>query len=166
MSDEIEYKNNPLHGLSLKNMLIEIVDHYGFELLYAYLALNCFKTNADIASSVKFLKKTDWARERVETFYLYQFKNLPRCSSEQFEVPPRARLIPEDQTPGEPAQLSFEDAERLQEKRERKAAEHDRERSGARTNTYERSPKNKAQPRTESKPPSDIWAKAKAKKFD
>ncbi len=174
MSDDIGYKNNPLHGLSLKNMLIEIVDHYGFELLYAYLALNCFKTNADIASSIKFLKKTDWAREKVEIFYLYQFKNLPRCSSEQFELPPRARLIPADQTPGEPAQLSLEDAERLQEKRERKAAEHDRERSGVRTNAYQRSSKAKAQPRSqprtesraEKKAPSDVWAKAKSKKFD
>ena len=123
MNDEINYQNNPLHGLSLKNLLIEIVDHYGFRILYAYLNINCFKTNPSIESSVKFLKKTEWARQKVEVFYLYEFKNLPRASSEQFALPPRDRIIPEDQKPGEPAQLSLEDAERLREKRERKAAE-------------------------------------------
>jgi uncharacterized protein (DUF2132 family) len=71
------------------------------------------------------LKKTDWAREKVESFYLYKFKSLPRASDEQFELPPRDRIVPPDQTPGEPAELSMEDAERLREKRARKAAEHD-----------------------------------------
>ncbi|UZE94755.1 VF530 family DNA-binding protein [Alkalimarinus alittae] len=122
MNDEVNYKNNPLHGLSLKNLLIELVDYYGFEILFAYLNINCFKTNPSIESSVKFLKKTDWAREKVESFYLYQFKNLPNASSEQFSVPPRDRIVPEGHTPGEPAELSFEDAERLREKQAKKAA--------------------------------------------
>ncbi|MEH6504322.1 MAG: VF530 family DNA-binding protein [Cycloclasticus sp.] len=122
MNDEINYTNNPLHGLSLKNLLIEIVDHYGFEILFAYLNINCFKTNPSIASSVKFLKKTEWACEKVEAFYLYEFKSLPKVSSEQFLLPPRDRIIPDDQTPGEPAELSFEDAEQLRTKRVTKAA--------------------------------------------
>lgn len=124
MTDKINYQNNPLHGASLKNVLIEMVDHYGFEILFAYLNINCFKTNPSIESSVKFLKKTDWAREKVEAFYLYQFKNLPRVSSEQFALPPRDRIVPEDQLPGEPAELSMEDAERLRENRIKKAAAH------------------------------------------
>lgn len=124
MNDDVNYKNNPLHGLSLKNLLIELVDHYGFEILYAYLNINCFKTNPSIESSVKFLKKTDWARHKVEVLYLYDYKNLPRASSEQFALPPRDRVIPDHQVPGEPALLSLEDAERLREKRERTAAEH------------------------------------------
>lgn len=123
MLDEINYSNSPLHGLSLKNLLIEIVDHYGFEILFAYLNINCFNINPSIASSVKFLKKTDWAREKVEAFYLYNFKNLPKASAEQFELPPRDRVIPEHQAPGEPATLSLEDAERLRNKRALKAAE-------------------------------------------
>jgi uncharacterized protein (DUF2132 family) len=122
MNTEINYKNNPLHGVGLKNILIEIVDHYGFELLFAYLNINCFKTNPSIDSSVKFLKKTDWAREKVEAFYLYEFKNLPRASSEQFLLPPRDRIVPEYQTPGEPTELSLEDAERLREKRAKRSA--------------------------------------------
>lgn len=102
-----------------------MVDHYGFEILFAYLNINCFKTNPSMDSSVKFLKKTDWAREKVEAFYLYEFKNLPRASDEQFLLPPRDRIVPEDQTPGKPAELSLEDAERLREKRAKKAAERD-----------------------------------------
>jgi len=122
MSNEINYKNNPLHGVSLKSLLIEIVDQYDFEILFAYLNINCFKTNPSIDSSVKFLKKTDWAREKVEVFYLYVFKHLPRASSEQFLLPPRERIIPEDQAPGDPKELSLEDAERLREKRAKKSA--------------------------------------------
>lgn len=123
MNIDVNYQNNPLHGVGLKQLVTEIVDHYGFELLFAYLNINCFNNNPSIDSSVKFLKKTDWAREKVEGFYLYQFKGLPRASAEQFELPPRDRIIPPDQTPGEPAELSLEDAERLREKRARKAAE-------------------------------------------
>ncbi|MGB3383502.1 MAG: hypothetical protein WBA64_02370 [Marinomonas sp.] len=68
------------------------------------------------------LKKSDWAREKVENFYLYQFKNLPRVSSEQFAISPRYRVIPEGQPPREPAELSLEDAERMREKQAQKAA--------------------------------------------
>jgi len=154
MNDEIHYQNNPLHGVSLKNLLIEIVDHYGFEILFAYLNINCFNNNPSIDSAVKFLKKTDWAREKVEAFYLYQFKSLPRASAEQFELPPRDRIVPLDQTPGAPAELSLEDAERLKEKRIRKAALHDQEKSqrGASGNKTSR-------PSNSPVSDSDPWAK-------
>ena len=122
MSNEVNYKANPLHGLSLENLLIEIVDHYGFEILFAYLNINCFKTNPSIESSVKFLKKMDWAREKVEAFYMYEFKSLPRASDAQFLLPPRDRVVPEGQTLGEPKALSLEDAERLRQKRAIKTA--------------------------------------------
>lgn len=123
MNDDNQYKNNPLHGVGLKALLNELVEHYGFEILYAYLNINCFNKNASIDSSEKFLKKTDWAREKVESFYLYEFKSLPRASAEQFELAPRDRTIPDDQKPGAPAELSLEDAARLREKRAKKAAE-------------------------------------------
>jgi uncharacterized protein (DUF2132 family) len=125
MNDEINYKNNPLHGVSLKKMLTEVVDHYGFEILFAYLKINCFRTNPSIASSVKFLKKTDWAREKVENFYLYQFKSLPRAAYDQFQLSPRDRIIPDGQVAGEPAELSLEDAELLQKKRTKKSASYE-----------------------------------------
>ena len=115
MTTDIDYQNNPLHGVSLKQVVTEIVNHYGYDILYAYLNINCFKTNPSIDASVKFLKKTDWAREKVEAFYLYRYKSLPRASDEQFQLPPRDRIIPPDQQPGQPVVLSLEDAERLRE---------------------------------------------------
>ena len=94
MNTEINYKSNPLNGVGLKNLLTEIVGHYGFQILFAYLNINCFKNNPSIESSVKFLKKTDWAREKVEAFYMYEFKNLPEASPDQFALPPRDRIVP------------------------------------------------------------------------
>lgn len=132
MSDSLNYQNNPLHGVSLKTLVTELVDHYGFQILFAYLNVRCFDKNPSVEASVKFLKKTDWAREKVEGFYLYQFKGLPRASAAQFELPPRDRIIPPDQKPGLPAELSLEDAERLREKGARKAAAHDRDASAPR----------------------------------
>jgi uncharacterized protein (DUF2132 family) len=140
MNDEINYKNNPLNGLGLKDMLTELVSHYGFDILFAYLNINCFKTNPSLASSVKFLKKTVWAREKVEVFYMYKYKSLPRASSEQFEIPPRDRIVPDDHKPGEPAELSLEDAEILREKTAKKTAEHGKNtRSGSGSRSGSRS---------------------------
>ena len=123
MTTENPYHNNPLHGLSLVNLLNEIVDQYGFELLDAYLNINCFRKNPSIASSVKFLKKTQWAREKVEAFYLYQYKGLPKADDKQFLLPPRERIVPAHHKPKEPAELSFEDAERLRAKKAKKTRE-------------------------------------------
>jgi uncharacterized protein (DUF2132 family) len=123
MNDKTNYQNNPLHGVGLNKLITILSDHYGFEILYAYLNINCFKTKPSIESSEKFLKKTEWAREKVEGFYLYEYMSLPRASAKEFELPPRDRTIPKDQIPGEPNELSLEDAERLREKRAQKAAE-------------------------------------------
>jgi uncharacterized protein (DUF2132 family) len=140
MNTEINYKSNPLNGVGLKNLLTEIVGHYGFQILFAYLNINCFKNNPSIESSVKFLKKTDWAREKVEAFYMYEFKNLPEASPDQFALPPRDRIVPDDQTPGAPAELSLVDAEQLGAERAAKAAAWDREaghRSGKSSNAQQ-----------------------------
>lgn len=157
MSVDISHTNNPLHGVGLKQLITEIVNHYGFEILFAYLNINCFDKNPSIDSSVKFLKKTDWAREKVEAFYLYQFKGLPRASAEQFELPPRDRVIPQGQLPGEPAELSLEDAERLREKRARKAAIRDSE-EGRRAVPDKRRPRHSG---ASAEGDSDPWAKWK-----
>ncbi|MCP3675609.1 MAG: DUF2132 domain-containing protein [Gammaproteobacteria bacterium] len=66
MNNKINFKTNSLNGVGLKAMLIELVSHYGFDILFAYLKNNCFKTNPSIESRIKFLKKTEWAREKVE----------------------------------------------------------------------------------------------------
>ena len=156
MNSEPNYQNNPLHGVSLKQLVSEIVNHYGYEILYAYLNINCFKTNPSIEAAVKFLKKADWAREKVEGFYLYQFKSLPRASAEQFELPPRDRIVPPEQQPGPPAELSLEDAERLREKRARKAAAHDRD--GGRRPQPEGRPRSDSRSDSRSAPRADSRA--------
>ena len=160
MDNEINYTNNPLHGVGLKTVLTEIVDHYGFEILFAYLNINCFRTNPSIDSSVKFLKKTDWAREKVEVFYLYEFKNLPKVSSEQFLLSPRERVIPEGQSPGEPAELNLEDAEQLRVERKAKSDEWAKDTRQAKDTT---SPKQTKPPKQSSEKKADPWANWKPK---
>jgi len=120
MADENAYLNNPLHGVGLATVLNELVDHYGWEILYAYMNINCFKTNPSVTSSVKFLKKTDWARQKVEAFYLYQLKGLPKADDEQFQLPPRERIVPAHIKPRLPAELSLEDAEFMRTKKAKK----------------------------------------------
>lgn len=122
---EINY-NNPLHGVGLKQVLTEIVEHYGFDILYAYLNINCFNNNPSIESSVKFLKKTDWAREKSKPSTSTSSRACPAPPPSNSNCP-GDRIIPEDQKPGQPAELSLEDAERLCEKRIRKAAQHDQD---------------------------------------
>jgi uncharacterized protein (DUF2132 family) len=69
-----EHKNNPLHGISLKTIITELFEHYGWEELDKRIKVNCFHTNPSINSSLKFLRKTDWARTKVENLYLEMLK--------------------------------------------------------------------------------------------
>lgn len=62
--------SDPLHGVTLKALLTELVEHYGFEQLSQHIDINCFKNDASLNSSLKFLRKTPWARSKVETFYI------------------------------------------------------------------------------------------------
>ena len=62
--------NDPLHGKTLQFILKELVYHFGWERLAAEININCFKTNPSINSSLKFLRKTAWARKKVERFYI------------------------------------------------------------------------------------------------
>lgn len=101
-------KNNPLHGLKLETLLQELVDFYGWDILDTAMRFNCFHTNPSVASSVKYLNKTDWAREKLENFYLYRFKRMPRASSEEFNISPRARTFPHGLQPKEPMELTVD----------------------------------------------------------
>ena len=62
--------NNPLHGVKLATILERLVAHYGWEALSMRVNINCFKNNPSIKSSLKFLRKTQWARDKVERLYL------------------------------------------------------------------------------------------------
>ncbi len=63
-------KNNPLHGITLEAVVTSLVDYYGWHELSKKIDINCFKSNPSIKSSLKFLRKTPWAREKVESLYL------------------------------------------------------------------------------------------------
>ncbi len=66
--------NNPLHGIKLADILEHLVDVYSWEELANQININCFKSNPTIKSSLKFLRRTPWAREKVEQLYLYSLK--------------------------------------------------------------------------------------------
>jgi hypothetical protein len=73
-----EQPKNPLHGLTLKTILTELVEAYGFEDLSDKVPIRCFAHDPSIRSSLKFLRKTPWARERVEQLYLWHQRELRR----------------------------------------------------------------------------------------
>ena len=62
--------NNPLHGITLEKVVTGLVDYYGWEVLAKKVDINCFKSNPSIKSSLKFLRKTPWAREKVEKLFV------------------------------------------------------------------------------------------------
>ena len=68
-----EQKNNPLHGKTLEMILVLLVDYYGWEELGYKINLNSFNKNPSIKSSLKFLRKTPWARQKVEELYVRTF---------------------------------------------------------------------------------------------
>jgi len=123
MSNADIYKANPLHGTSLETVLTTLVDHYGFEILAAYMNLNCFKQKPSIESSLKFLRKTSWAQEKVEAFYMYQYHSLPKADDANFELPPRDRIVPAGLEQRPPKELSLDDAEELRMKKAEKTRE-------------------------------------------
>ena len=65
--------NNPLHGLSLEKVLTRLVENYGWDGLYDRIRVNCFSNDPSIKSSLKFLRKTQWARDKVEALYIETF---------------------------------------------------------------------------------------------
>lgn len=64
-------KNNPLHNITLENILTFLVEQKGWEYLASEIKINCFASNPSIKSSLTFLRKTPWARSKVESLYLY-----------------------------------------------------------------------------------------------
>ena len=67
-------ENNPLHGIRLIDMLDSLVEEYGWEELGYEININCFTNNPSINSSLKFLRKKQWARDKVEKLYLNAHK--------------------------------------------------------------------------------------------
>lgn len=70
--------NNPLHGLRLDDILQHLVEFYGWKELGERITIRCFTNDPSIGSSLKFLRKTPWARERVESLYLKSLRDAKK----------------------------------------------------------------------------------------
>lgn len=70
-----EQPNNPLHGKTLEAILNELVDYYGWDQLGIYINIRCFNFDPSIKSSLTFLRKTPWARQKVEELYIRYVEN-------------------------------------------------------------------------------------------
>lgn len=69
---------NPLHGLTLEAIVTALAAHYGWPGLAERIPLRCFSHEPSVASSLKFLRKTPWAREKVEGLYLFMLRDIRR----------------------------------------------------------------------------------------
>lgn len=68
-----EQSRNPMHGVTLETIVVKLVENYGWDELAHRIKINCFKNDPSVKSSLKFLRKTPWAREQVEQLYLSTF---------------------------------------------------------------------------------------------
>ncbi|MGP6378024.1 VF530 family DNA-binding protein [Yersinia bercovieri] len=73
MSDHLS--KDPLHGITLEQLLTKLVEHYGWEELGYRIQINCFTSDPSIKSSLKFLRRTPWARAKVEALYIHTIDN-------------------------------------------------------------------------------------------
>jgi len=77
---------NPLHGLTLEHIVTALAAHYGWPGLGERIPLRCFTSEPSVASSLKFLRKTPWAREKVEALYLFMLRDVARA--QRSRIPP------------------------------------------------------------------------------
>ncbi|MBL0727437.1 VF530 family DNA-binding protein [Piscinibacter sp. HJYY11] len=71
---------NPLHGITLEQMLNALVAHFGWPGLGEQINIRCFTSDPSISSSLRFLRKTPWAREKVESLYLFMLREQARAA--------------------------------------------------------------------------------------
>ncbi|WP_395044966.1 VF530 family DNA-binding protein [Flavobacterium sp.] len=74
----MEKQKDPLHGITLQKIVEQLVDYYGFDTLEEFINIKCFKENPSVKSSLTFLRKTDWARKKVEELYI---RTLPKLKT-------------------------------------------------------------------------------------
>lgn len=75
-----EQPRNPLHGITLERVVTELEAHYGWEELGRLVNIRCFQENPSVSSSLKFLRRTPWAREKVESLYLFMLREKARAA--------------------------------------------------------------------------------------
>ena len=77
------HPRNPLHGLTLEAIITALVAHYGWKELGQRIPVRCFNSDPSVSSSLKFLRKTPWAREKVEGLYLFMLREQQRQPNRQ-----------------------------------------------------------------------------------
>lgn len=82
MSTAQEQPRNPLHGVTLERMLNELVEEFGWETLGQRVRIRCFNDNPSVKSSLTFLRKTPWARQKVEEMYLFMLRTKARAAKQ------------------------------------------------------------------------------------
>jgi len=75
-------RNNPLHGLTLEMILTSLVSHFGWRDLAERIPVRCFSSDPSMSSSLNFLRKTPWARDKVESLYAFMLRDIARNKSE------------------------------------------------------------------------------------
>ena len=80
--------DNPLHGVTLEAMVTALSQHYGWEDLGQRINIRCFTVDPSVASSLKFLRKTPWARDKVESLYLFMQREIKRTAPPVHNFPP------------------------------------------------------------------------------
>ena len=73
-----EQPRNPLHGVTLETMVTALSEHYGWAGLGERIPVRCFNVDPSVSSSLRFLRKTPWARDKVESLYLFMLRELKR----------------------------------------------------------------------------------------
>ncbi len=81
MTTPVPQAHNPLHGLTLEAIVTALVAHFGWTELGQRIPVRCFQSDPSIASSLKFLRKTPWARDKVEGLYLFMLREMKRSGS-------------------------------------------------------------------------------------
>jgi len=76
----IKQAHNPLHGITLERIVTELVEFFGWEELGQQVNIRCFQSDPSVGSSLKFLRRTPWAREKVESLYLFMQREKVRQS--------------------------------------------------------------------------------------
>lgn len=79
MTDSPAQPKNPLHGMTLEKIVTALADYYGWEGLGDRINIRCFTHDPSVGSSLKFLRKTPWAREKVESLYLFMLRDMRRA---------------------------------------------------------------------------------------
>ena len=92
--------NNPLHGITLEQVVTRLEKRYGWEYLARNININCFKSNPSVKSSLKFLRRTPWARLKVEAFFIAAFADKAATGRSDSAAGPWAKSLAHLNTKG------------------------------------------------------------------